>query len=86
MFQVLPVKQLGSLLFSNQLQEELPHATEDVEKDSKGKLSFKKDFECTHSFVQVNGILFNIISYIHFATALPNTHSGDIHTPPPNIA
>src|SRR4051812_33198524 len=86
MFQLLPVKQLGSLLFSNQIQEELPHASDDVEKDIKGKLDFKKEFYPSHDFAQVNYIYTNAISYIHFATALPFPHAGEIHTPPPNIA
>ena len=86
MFQLLPVKQLGSLLFSNQLQEELPHdAGSDVEKDMKGKVDFKKEFCCTHDFAQINFIYTASIAYIHFATALPKLHAGDIHTPPPNI-
>ena len=87
MFQMLPVKQLGSLLFSNQLQEELPHGIGgDVEKDTKGKLDFKKDFCCTHYVAQINYIYTNAILYFHFATALPVPHAGEIHTPPPNIA
>ena len=86
MFQVLPVKQLGSLLVGNQIQEELPHAdNDDVGKDIKGKLDFKKDFCCTHSFAALNYIHTNAVCYIHFATALPSPHAGDIHTPPPNI-
>ena len=86
MFQLLPVKQLGSLLFSNQIQEELPHATNEVEKDIKGKLDFKKEFHSTHDFAQVSYIYSNTTAYIHFATALPLPHAGEIHTPPPNIA
>ncbi len=86
MFQMLPVKQLGSLLFSNQIQEELPHAAPEVEKDMKGKLDLKKEFCCTHNFAQLNYIYTNAVCYIHFATALPIPHAGEIHTPPPNIA
>lgn len=85
MFQLLPVKQLGSLLFSNQIQEELPHTTGDVEKDMKGKLDFKKDFCCNYSFAQINYICSNVNCYIHFATVLPFPHAGEIHTPPPNF-
>ena len=86
MFQLLPVRQLGSLLFSNQLQEELPHASNEVEKDLKGKLDFKKEFYPTHDFALVNYIFSSTTSYIHFATALPLPHAGEIHTPPPNVA
>ncbi len=86
MFQLLPIKQLGNMLFSNQIQEELPHEMNDVEKDFKGKLDFKKDFCCVHDFAPANYIFSNAVSYIEFATALPDFHAGDIHTPPPNLA
>ena len=86
MFQVLPVKQLGSLLFSNQIQEELPHGSTEVEKDMKGKLDIKKEFYCAHNFAAINYINTNATCYIHFATALPLSHAGDIQTPPPNFA
>ena len=85
MFQLLPIKQLGSLLFSNQIQEELPHSPNDLEKDLKGKLDFKKDFCCGYQFAQANYIRSNTNRYIHFATALPLAHTGEIQTPPPNI-
>jgi hypothetical protein len=87
MFQMLPVKQLGSLLFSNQLQEELPHSADGgIEKETKGKLDFKKDFCCTDHVAQINYIYTNAVCYFHFATALPVLHAGEIQTPPPNIA
>jgi len=86
MFQVLPVEQLGSLLFSNQIQEELPHAAAAVEKDTKGKVDLKKEFCCTHNFAAINYIYTNAACYIHFTTALPLFHAGDIQTPPPNFA
>jgi len=85
MFQLLPVKQLGSLLFSNQLQEELPHTVDGgIEKDMKSKIDFKKEFCCTHNFAQINYIYTSATAYIHFVTALPLLHAGDIQTPPPN--
>lgn len=31
--QILPIQQVGSLLFGNQLTEEVPHAIDDVAKD-----------------------------------------------------
>lgn len=86
MFQLLPVKQLGSLLFSNQLQEELPHAAADVEKGMNENPDFKKDFYYIHNITQVNHIACNTNLFIHFATALPFAHVGEIHTPPPNFA
>lgn len=74
------------MLFSNQLQEELPHAADDVEKDIKGNLDFKKDFCCSHYAEQLTYISANTNCYIHFAIVLPLPHAGEIHTPPPNFA
>ncbi|TKK70762.1 hypothetical protein FC093_03450 [Ilyomonas limi] len=85
LFQVLPVQQLGSMLYNNQIQEELPHGGTEIGKYMKGKPDFKKDFCCTHYFAGINYIYTNATSYIHFATALPLSQAGDIQTPPPNI-
>ncbi len=85
MFQVLPIKQLGNLLFSNQLQEELPHGADDVEKDAKAKVAFKKDFCAIHDLTQLSFLQITSKRYIHFAIALPAPHAGEIHTPPPNL-
>lgn len=79
---MLPVKQVGFVLFSNQITEELPHTI-----DAKVKLCLAKEYP----FVETNissSFIFSAIdkAYFHFAVTLPVLHHGDIQTPPPNIA
>lgn len=81
--QVIPVKQIGSMLFSSVIQEEMPHS---FDTDSgKGKL-LKGDLFDAHTST-ISCIFFkNSIEYLHFAITLPLPHTGEIPTPPPNIA
>lgn len=80
--QMLPVKEIGAVLFGNQINEEIPHSM-DVGKDSPCKFLIKGD-----SFInQIAANLFlsgNISEYVHFASLLPHNHAAEIHTPPPN--
>jgi len=81
--QVLPVKQVGSLLFKNQLTEELPHE-QGSEKDSIKKSEVKSEFLVPNTpFLSqfVRGYLF---SHIIKADAIPMNFSVEIHVPPPN--
>lgn len=83
--QVLPVKQLGLLLSSNTINEELPHSVDDGKDISKEDFAKKKlilpaSFELSASFSYITR------QYIHFSVSLPDSHAGDIPTPPPNIA
>lgn len=83
--QVLPLKQLGSLLSSNTVNEELPHGMDDG-KDI-GKASLVKENIILPSGIALSAIFSNLTrEYIHFAVSLPDCHAGDIHTPPPNVA
>lgn len=81
--QMLPVRQMGALLSSNQLTEELPHA------DS-GKSSVLKYEPTMHDPMDGAGLLQTHLlatiafRFSHFASVLPAIHAGDIHTPPPN--
>ncbi|MDB5230902.1 MAG: hypothetical protein JWN76_1707 [Chitinophagaceae bacterium] len=80
--QVLPVKQVGCLLSSNQLQEEMPH--EDINKpDAKdfGKTIFLHDHYLDHS-LEAN---LSSPSFFIYDAALPPHISEDILTPPPNL-
>ncbi len=87
-FQLLPVRQLGGLLFSNGITEELPHDddSDGALKDYKDKLSFKKDFLFTYSDGNFSLAESAIAQYIHFSIVLPSPLAGDVQTPPPNIA
>jgi hypothetical protein len=83
-FQVLPVKELGRLLFKAQLTEEIH---EDLQEDDEMKLS-------TLSFVRLSGISYveRAVSFeqrqavaIHTAGHIAHQHFPDIFAPPPNI-
>lgn len=81
--QALPVKQIGAVLFGNQINEEIPHSI-DAGKCF-GKEIHKSDpfitaYQSVHCFI--TSASFN---YFHFASLLPLNHAGEIHTPPPNI-
>jgi hypothetical protein len=82
--QILPVQQLGRMLFCNQFTEELPHQGLDTDKDG-----FNKGFDkgiCLYTSGFHFGINSSNISsqYLHFADAIPLSHEVDIHVPPPN--
>lgn len=80
--QILPVKQVGKLLCSNQLTEDLPHNT-DLAKDSKKSDSKSEFLEIDLSAIQhpVSDFQF---SYFLYNDTIPLNHSNEIHTPPPN--
>ena len=80
---ILPVAQVGSLLFKNQITEE-KCGSED------GGSIKKADFGEPLLFNHVPGhstcmqAFMDAAQYIHFAETLPPSHRGDIHSPPPN--
>ena len=81
--QILPVQQVGRLLFGNQLTEEVPHALDDFAKDGckcEGKSEFVIDFCETIAphFTTVSILMKDL------CVVFPHNHSTDIHTPPPN--
>ena len=84
MCQLLPVRQLGKLLFKNGITEELSH--DDCSPDCKEHFPFKKDFIHADQPAHVWIAEFKALQYIHFADVLPVPFAGDIHTPPPNIS
>jgi len=79
--QVLPLRQVGSLLSSNQMTEELPHNCS-IEKAVDLKFEPVK-----HDYFEGCNALLSYLeeeNYIHFASSLPENHEGEIQTPPPN--
>lgn len=81
--QVLPLRQIGSILSSNQMTEELPH-------DAIGKGIAKFDPNSCDPFLAINFVMENIsnsskLQFIHFDTDLHSRHAGEIHVPPPNV-
>jgi hypothetical protein len=80
--QMLPVEQMGKLLFSNQITEELPHSadTEVVKKASTSNEFLAPNAEGLFAKL---GFVFSSAtsdSKVNF----PHNHSKDIHNPPPN--
>jgi len=84
--QVLPVKQIGSVLFGNQVNEELPHSLDLEKKCDCKSFPFNDDPFLAASAIALYPPLYSGNEYIHFAITLPSSHEADIPTPPPNIA
>jgi|KBSSwiStaDraftv2_1062776.scaffolds.fasta_scaffold359814_2 hypothetical protein len=82
---ILPIAQVGSLLYNNQLTEEKSNA-EDGGFGSSGKKADFTEPAVLGTGWHVAGLssFFEASSYIHFAETLPPSHRGDIHSPPPN--
>src|SRR6476469_3813310 len=81
---VLPVKQVGSLLAGNQMQEEIPHSID-------GKISFGKETGKTDLFYNdiadlLNASLLSSTVFFPISVSLPDHFVGEIQTPPPNCA
>lgn len=79
--QVLPVEQIGTLLGSNSVNEELPH---NFSTEKSADLKFEStgyDVSLSSQVVAEN----NALAYIHFTSSIPDNHQGEIHTPPPNF-
>lgn len=79
--QVLPVQQIGSLLGSNTINEELPHNFSTEKADD---LKFE-NASCDISALLHISSETQSEAYIHFASSIPDNHQGEIQTPPPNI-
>ncbi len=76
---MLPVQQVGSMLFGNQLTEEVPHTLE-----SFSKSDCKKEFlEPSIPSIEPHFTLVLIVDKAFFIT-IPHNHSTDIYSPPPN--
>ena len=81
--QVLPVKQIGSILFNNQITEEIAHSAETVkkpliEKQSDNYLSASLNYNI-NNFGSANK------HSIHAKDALVRLHVAEVQTPPPNV-
>ncbi|MBI2284376.1 MAG: hypothetical protein HYU71_11760 [Bacteroidetes bacterium] len=81
--QILPIWQMGSLLFSNQFTEELPHSTS-VDKSCLQKVDLKSDYLSASPETAVSAYMHASSQHQGFADAIPQNFTGDIHVPPPN--
>ena len=81
--QILPIQQMGGLLFSNQLTEEIPHA-QDTDSGFYKKAAIKSDYLSSAGCKVVSAFIVSAIQHPDFADAIPLNHAPDIHVPPPN--
>ena len=86
-FQVLPVKQLGKMLFKNMMTEEIHECSSADDGPTKLKKSteYFKLFE-DQPLARISYLSNKVSTALHAAEALPNTHIPDIFAPPPNVA
>ncbi len=89
-FQILPVKELGKILFKNQLTEEIKEDYTETEKEDSETLKLKKDgdplIKGAHEqeLARLEYLYHSIQTALHEAERLPLSHVADIFTPPPN--
>jgi hypothetical protein len=80
--QILPIQQMGKLLYTNQFTEEIPHnldhSGEPQQSESKSDFISTPELSITH--------LKDCIGLIRPVTAdvIPQNHTTEIHVPPPN--
>jgi hypothetical protein len=85
--QMLPIRQIGQMLSSNQWTEELPHNSVDDGGREDTTSLFQKAFLATYS---LHGSLrlsqTKADAYIHFSAQIPSNHSTDVVYLPPDSA
>lgn len=82
--QVLPVKQVGYILFSNQINEELPHGM-DVGKETSKSPLFNNDLSHFSNTIHFLNSISKTYCFAFYASDIPSNHSTEVPTPPPNI-
>ncbi len=81
--QMLPIQQMGRMLFSSQFTEEIPHSF-DTAKAAGKKADGKSDFITTPTLSINASIIYLTLQHPVVADAIPLNHTDDIHVPPPN--
>lgn len=81
---MLPVRQIGKVLASNQWTEELPHDADEAGKDALVKFNLPflppANYKTPVTFASETKAL----AYIHFSEQIPSNHSTEVVTPPPD--
>jgi hypothetical protein len=82
---MLPVRQIGRMISSNQWTEELPHGADDdpgkADPSALAKLYIAPGNITGHSlFAEIKAL-----AYIHFSAQIPSNHSTDVVSPPPDL-
>jgi len=80
--QILPIQQMGGLLFNNQFTEEVPHSVP-IEKSSFQKAFLRSDYIST-TFESISSYINANFQHHYFDDAIPPNHTSDILVPPPN--
>ena len=81
--QMLPVKQIGKVLASNQWTEELPHDSDEPGKDPTVKFNHPFLPPANYTSISVSSET-KALAYIHFSEQIPSNHSTEVVTPPPD--
>lgn len=80
--QVIPLKQIGAMLFNNQLTEEIAHSCD----CGKKPLADKDDnYLPAREISQASAILSTANHGIHAPSTLIQLHYAEVQTPPPNL-
>lgn len=86
LLQVLPLQKVGYVLFSNQINEELPHSLEEGNELVKKFTTFDDQLLFSSNSHLLLSVINNADSYFYYACSIPLNYAGEINTPPPNIA
>ena len=84
MTQVLPLQQVGRILFQASVVEELPEKT-----PSKSATGFEDDYKHFTYYSGYSSYALNNNGqsfYLHFSETLPSLMAGDVQTPPPDFS
>ncbi|MCW3081992.1 MAG: hypothetical protein JWR87_3422 [Segetibacter sp.] len=81
---MVPLKQTGKALASNQWTEELPHDVDDTGKDHSVK--FNHPFLPPANYTTSASLLADAkaLAYLHLSEQIPTNHSTEVVIPPPD--
>lgn len=81
--QMLPITQIGQLLSTNQMVEELPHSAAET---GKMQCSLEPHF-LPPSFTHCpeTSVASGIVAYLHGTEQIPSNHATDVVSPPPDV-
>lgn len=81
--QILPIQQMGKLLFTNTFTEEIPHSLDTGPEQAKQNES-KSDFIYMPEISHLRLIDISTLKRPVVSVAIPQNHTTEIHVPPPN--
>jgi hypothetical protein len=84
LLQLLPLKQVGYILFSNQINEEIPHGMDVGKQTSKPPL-LNEDLSHFTDAIDFLNFHSNSYCFAFYTSDIPCNHSAEVRTPPPNI-